>query len=202
LIVAARSELGITDLRQIKEKRWPVRIITSVGDQAVQVLAYYGLSREVVESAGGHIGAGSSEAERKNFDIAIGEGVLVNAPEWNMWYEISQTYRLHYLDLPEDLLTKFAKEQDMERKTLPLGMLRGLDRPIPTVAHRGIAVYGRTDTPADFAYTVAKALDEQQDLLQWGPLNFSYNRTAVWKAYGVPLHPGAARYYREMKYMK
>ena len=202
LIVAARAELGITDLRQIKEKRWPVRIITSVGDQALQVLAYYGLTREAVESAGGHIGSGGSAAERKNFDIAIGEGSLVNAPEWNMWYEISQTFRLNYIELQDDLLTKFAKEQEMERVTLPLGLLRGVDRPIPTVAHTGTAVYARTDTPTDFAYAVAQALDEHQDLFQWSMQNFSYNSRAVWKAYGVPLHPGAERYYREMKYMK
>jgi TRAP-type uncharacterized transport system substrate-binding protein len=56
--------------------------------------------------------------------------------------------------------------------------------------------------PDDFAYTVAKALDEQQSLLQWAHLNFSYNRHTVWRAFGVPLHPGAARYYREMGYMK
>ena len=33
-------------------------------------------------------------------------------------------------------------------------------------------------------------------------MNFSYNAHTVWKAYGVPLHPGAAQYYREKGYMK
>jgi TRAP-type uncharacterized transport system substrate-binding protein len=49
---------------------------------------------------------------------------------------------------------------------------------------------------------VAKAMDEHQDLLQWSLLNFSYNTRTVSKAYGVPLHPGAVRYYRERAYMK
>lgn len=56
--------------------------------------------------------------------------------------------------------------------------------------------------PDHFAYTLAKAMDEHQDLLQWSHMNFSYNLHAVWKAFGVPLHPGAARYYREKGYMK
>ena len=58
--------------------------------------------------------------------------------------------------------------------------------------------------PDDFAYTLAKALDEHQDLLQWanGAMNFSYNYRTVWKCYGVPLHPGAERYYKERGYMK
>jgi TRAP-type uncharacterized transport system substrate-binding protein len=49
---------------------------------------------------------------------------------------------------------------------------------------------------------VAQALDEQQQLLQWSHLNFSYNIHNVWKAFEVPLHPGAARYYKEHGYMK
>lgn len=63
LIVAAKAELGITNPGQIKEKRWPARILAGVGSQATDVLAYYGLTREAVEAAGGHIGAGMSEAE-------------------------------------------------------------------------------------------------------------------------------------------
>jgi TRAP-type uncharacterized transport system substrate-binding protein len=56
--------------------------------------------------------------------------------------------------------------------------------------------------PDDFAYAVAKAMDEHQDLLPWSYENYSYNSRTVWKNYGVPLHPGAARYYREKHYMK
>jgi uncharacterized protein len=55
--------------------------------------------------------------------------------------------------------------------------------------------------PASFAYLVAKALDEQQDLFEWTVGNYSYNRTRVAKAGDVPLHPGAAKYYRERGYL-
>jgi TRAP-type uncharacterized transport system substrate-binding protein len=45
-------------------------------------------------------------------------------------------------------------------------------------------------------------MDEHQDLLQWAHLNFSYKVRNVWNALDIPLHPGAARYYRERRYMK
>jgi TRAP transporter TAXI family solute receptor len=202
LIVAVKADLGITDLRQVKEKRWPVRILTDGNEVSTAVLTYYGLTREAVESAGGHVGRGGVPEERRNFDVIIHGGSLGNAPEFNVWYEVSQKYDLKYLELPEDLLAKVAKDSDMERRNIPNGLLRGIDHPIPTVARTGHAVYGRADMPDDFAYTVAKAMDEQQHLLQWAHLNFSYNRHTVWKAFGVPLHPGAARYYRELGYMK
>jgi TRAP-type uncharacterized transport system substrate-binding protein len=88
------------------------------------------------------------------------------------------------------------------REVIPNGLLRGIDHPIKTVARTGIMIYSRADAPEDFAYTIAEAMDEHQDLLQWSHLNLSYNARAVWKALDIPLHPGAARYYREQRYMK
>ena len=45
-------------------------------------------------------------------------------------------------------------------------------------------------------------MDEQKELLAWTHMNWSYNEKTVWKAFDVPLHPGAARYYKEKGYMK
>jgi hypothetical protein len=202
LLVAVRSDLGITDLAQIKQKHWPVRILTGVGTDTDAVLAYYGLSRQSIEAAGGHVANGGIPQERKDFDVVIADGTLANAPEFNLWYEISQKFDLTFLRLPDDLLDKLAKDSDMERGEIPDGLLRGVDRAIPTVVRTGTAIYGRADNPDDFAYAVAKAIDEHQDLLQWSLLNFSYNAHRVWETPGVPLHPGAARYYREKGYMK
>lgn len=204
IIVAAKSSLGITDLGQIKQKRWPVRIIVT-GSEGTDILAYYGLTRPSIEAAGGKVGgSGGSEGQdmRKNFDVIIHYGTLANCPEFNLWYELSQKYDLTYLNLPDDLLAKLAKDYGMERGNIPVGMLRGVDRLIPTVRRTGIVVYGRTDMPDEFAYTVAKGLDEQQEMLMWGLLQFSYNWRTVWKLGDVPLHPGAARYYKEVRLMK
>jgi len=127
---------------------------------------------------------------------------MSTAPEWSVWTEISQKFELRFLQLPEELLTTLAQEGEQERGIIPPGLYRGVDRPIPTVVRTGTVIYCRTDTPESFAYVVAKAMDEQQQLLQWSSLNFSYNLHTVWRAYEVPLHPGAARYYRERGYLK
>jgi hypothetical protein len=127
---------------------------------------------------------------------------MTTAPEWRVWTEISQKFDLTFLQLPEELLAKLAKDSEQDRGIIPPGLYRGVERPIPTLVRTGTVVYGRADMPDDFAYTVAQALDEQQQLLQWSHLNFSYNIHNVWKAFEVPLHPGAARYYKEHGYMK
>ena len=202
VLVAARAELGITDPSQIRQKRWPVRILLAgLGGDSSRILAHYGLSKEVVEAAGGHIG--NSHEDRENFDVAIGGGgVMTTAPEWRVWTEISQKFDLNFIQLPDDLLGKMARDGDAELGAIPAGLYRGVVGPVPTVVRTGTAIYGRADMPDDFAYLVAKAMDEQQQLLQWRHLNFSYNIHTVWNGFEVPLHPGAARYYKEKGYMK
>jgi len=90
----------------------------------------------------------------------------------------------------------------MYRGYIPNGLLRGVEREIPTIVRNGTVVYTRKDVSDAFAYDVAKAMDEHQDELQWTNQNFSYNVHNVWKVCDVPLHPGAARYYKQMGYMK
>ena len=127
---------------------------------------------------------------------------MSTAPEWDIWNEISLEFDLHFIRLPDDLLAVLAKETEQEPGTIPPGLYPGVDRPIPTVVRTGTVVYTRDDLPDDFTYAVAKAMDEQQQLLQWRHLSFSYNVHTVWKAHEIPLHPGAARYYKEQGYMK
>lgn len=202
-IVAVKANSGITDLRQIVEQRLPVKMVARsiLGWLTTpEVLAYYGLSKEKVESFGGSFAADYSRDA--DVDVFIGFGSLVNAPEYNGWYAATQKYDLKYLELPKDLRAKLAKEFYLEERNIPLGLFRGVDRPIPTVVINGTVIYGRTDMPDDFAYTLAKAMNEHQELLAWTHMNWSYNWHTVWKTFDVPLHPGAARYYREMGYLK
>lgn len=202
VLVAAKAETGITDLAQIRQKRWPVRILTAgIGGDSTRILAHFGLSKQAIEEAGGRVG--NTAEDREKFDVVIGGGgPMTTAPEWRIWTEISQKFDLTFLQLPDGLLAELATAGEQERGMIPAGLYRGIDRPIPTVVRTGTVIYGRTDMPDSFAYAVAKAMDEQQQLLQWRHLNFSYNVHTVWKGYEVPLHPGAARYYREQGYMK
>jgi uncharacterized protein len=202
VLMAAKAETGITDLAQLRQKRWPVHILTAgIGGDSARILAHFGLSKEAIEAAGGHVG--NTSADRDNFDVAIGGGgVMTTAPEWRIWTEISQKSDLRFIQLPDDLLAELSKASEGELGMIPAGLYRGIDQPIRTVVRTGTVIYGREDMPDDFAYAVARAMDEQQQLLQWRHLNFSYNVHTVWKGYEVPLHKGALRYYQQKGYLK
>jgi TRAP transporter TAXI family solute receptor len=202
LVVAVKASSGITDLSQIKQKRLPVRLLAQGTVEAKSVLAYYGLTEEWIKAAGGHIGRPNDPEDRKDFDVIIHNAGMGNAPEYNIWHEVSQKHDLRYLELPTDLLDNMVRDYGIDRGTIPLWLFRGVDRPIATVVQTGNVIYGRADAPDDFAYAVAKALDEQQQLFQWSHLAFYYDVHQVWKDRGLPLHPGAERYYRERGYLK
>jgi uncharacterized protein len=203
LMVAVTKESGITNLKQVRERKMPVRILAGVGALVAPVLAYYNLTPKDVEALGGAIYAGNALLKNSNFDIIIGSGVLANNPEGNMWYEMSAKKDLVFLPLPDDLRQKLASEDTAQLVDIPFRYMRGVgDKPIPTVGTSGEAVYGRDDLPNQFAYDVAKGLDEQHGLLKWAVVPFSYDPATVADGGGVPLHPGAERYYRERGYLK
>lgn len=75
VLVAAKAETGITDLAQIRQKRWPVRVLTAgIGSDAASILAHFGLSRENIVAAGGRVGNTAEELE--NFDVASEEAAI------------------------------------------------------------------------------------------------------------------------------
>ena len=202
MLFGVKATSGITDLKQIKEKRLPVRFLATAqgGDTIAAILAYYGLTKDALESWGGKL-LGNTPEERKDVDVMIGFGAMVR-PEYDPWIDVSQRLDIKFLEVPEDLRTKLVKEYDLEEVTIPEGLLRGVDHEMRGVGRTGDVVYGRDDMPNDFAYALAKNMDEHKDLLQWLIVPYSYNSKNVWKTFGVPLHPGAARYYREKGYMK
>ena len=140
LLVGVKKESGITDLSQIKEKKLPVRIITRGGAVENAVLNYYGLTKEALESWGGSIGSvGNENAE---FDVIMGGNASPSQnPECAYWTAYTYKYNLYFLDLSEELLNQIDKNiTGYERTVVKWGLLRGVDRTIPTVGRSGQAV--------------------------------------------------------------
>jgi uncharacterized protein len=200
LMVAVTKESGLTDLKQIRERKMPVRILG--GNAAIQ--EYYGITDKDVQALGGEIYNGSVIVKNTNFDVMIGSGVLANYPEGNMWYEMSMKKDLIFLPVPEEVRQKLVKGNPLTTLVdLPFRYMRGVpDTPVGSVGTSGTAIYARDDVPETFAYAVAKAADEHRDLLKWANMPFSYDAKTVGDGAGLPLHAGAARYYRERGYVK
>ena len=205
ILAAASKSSGITNLRQIKERKEPTWI---VGSNDI-IFRYYGINVDDLRAKGGGImppvGTGGnrvSREKRASGDVFIGAGLLANTPEQRSWYEASQLNDLVFLDLETPLQAELANQPGYEHATVPLALFRGIDRPIPTVMRPNHFVYVRDDAPVEFAYTVAKALDEHRDLFQVQLEPWYYDPRTVAVSKVIPLHAGALKYYRERGYIR
>jgi hypothetical protein len=199
-VVAVRRSLGITNLAQLKNRR---NIWIYDGSGGAPVLNYYGLTPEVLQKNGGGFITGSGRERRASADVWVGDlGSLTHTVENRMWGEITQLNDLVFLKMDEALLDKLVATGDYERTVLPVETLRGVDQEIKTVSRvGGTFVYVRAEAPDDFAYTLAKALYEHRDLFRTHLTVFYYDPQTVVKGV-LPLHPGAAKFYREIGFIK
>jgi TRAP-type uncharacterized transport system substrate-binding protein len=203
LMLAASKKSGITDLSQVKDRTTPTWIAFTNRDQAIDdVLGYYGITEEGLKAHGGGFIKTSNRERRAAADVFIGGALLVDTPEQRMWYEATQLNDLVFFDLPAALIDTIAKQPGYQRATAPLALLRGAERPIATAMRSTHLIYVRDDAPDDFTYTVAKALDEHQDLFRMYGDPWYYDVRQVASSSVIPMAPGAMKYYRERGYVK
>jgi TRAP transporter TAXI family solute receptor len=201
LLVAVKASSGIKDLSEIKTKKLPVKILAGGG--ADVVLKHYGMTRADIASWGGAVNAAMGAREAAEFDVIIDDhGTPFMNPEGSHWTILSQRHDLKFLDIPEPALNELAATGGYRIVSTRWGLLKGVDRNIRTVARSGEAIFARADTPEQAAYDVAKAVDQARGDLIYLIRRYSIDPRTVAENQGVPLHPGAARYYREMGYIK
>ncbi len=202
-LVAVKKESGIKDVASIKQQHFPVRIMGADGNM-LTILKYYGITTDDIKAWGGKMGVSVEEALKGDFDVVAGflASPALN-PESSYWTTLSQKFDLYFLELPEDLLKLLAQQNvDAEFVEVHHSLLRGVDRRIKTLGRSGESVFARDDAPEQAAYDLAKAIDENHGALKWFIRVYTYDPKTVWQNFGVPLHPGAEKYYREVGYIK
>ncbi|MEJ2132021.1 MAG: TAXI family TRAP transporter solute-binding subunit, partial [Gammaproteobacteria bacterium] len=149
LMVAVKSDSGISDLAQIVREKRAVKLLADTRPSTLAILDYYGLDRSKIESLGGTVGRPSIANLDADFDVVISNNASpANNPEAAYWTAYTYRHDLKFLQLPDALLASIGTDDlGMKRVVAKWGLLRGVDRPIATVARSGHAVFGRDDMP-------------------------------------------------------
>ena len=202
LVAATSKKSGITDLSQLKTAKYVHLVMDDTG-YGNSILAYYDVTREMITANGGWISRTFWPRERADADVVIHSGDNTNAPEWNVLQDMGILNEMNFLQLPDALLDKIAKDTNSPRGPIPAYLFRGLTHDIESVwMNEDTVVMTRDDVSDEFAYDVAKAMDVNQSMAKYSSAKYFYNVWRVAKPEGVPLHPGAARYYRERGYLQ
>jgi len=96
-------------------------------------------------------------------------------------------------------MTKF---RGVEAYTLPPKLYKGVDYPVKGIAVRAHLVV-REDMPENIAYSIVKTIAENFPRYSTALKSMSYARLEdMPKDVGIPLHPGALKYYKERGWIK
>ncbi|MGI9383781.1 MAG: TAXI family TRAP transporter solute-binding subunit, partial [Methyloligellaceae bacterium] len=171
-----------------------------------QVLALMGSSKADVSKKGGSVKA----MARKATATAISDG---KADGWShvvtkghpVATQLTTTNEMMMLPLPGNVADGLVKKHGWIKATVPANTFKGQSAPVSTVkASSNILV--AASVPDEVAYTFVKTIMENVDKLKKihaGLTNFNPKVAADPGFNGnCPLHPGAAKYYKEAGLLK
>jgi hypothetical protein len=198
-----RADLGIRSFAEIADKK--PKLDLSVGGStedsiAAVILKHYGvdLNRDI-EAWGGSM----QHSHPKTTLLAVeGKCNMIMRPDtvYGPSGIVSQIAPWVLLPLDEVIAKKLEREFCTPVVTIPPGTLRGQTEPCLAVTNPGFELVINKDLPDDIAYLLAKALNvssAQHSVAQ--DVFYSIRHAPETSA---PLHPGAARYYKEQGVLK
>jgi len=209
LVAVASSKLGINSVREIKEKKLPVKIYT----QPIGALGEFA-GRQLLRA----IGSGYSEVKALGGTTThVGYNVIVDAfkdgradvlfavitPKHPSVSEIANDGNVKFLGLDPET-TKALLPLGYVAATMPANTFKSQPEPVATVGFPTVLITNK-ELPEPIAYTVTKTVVENKEALVRGHGGLAeFDPQTAWQAdkVGIPLHPGAERAYREKGWMK
>jgi len=205
-VCVVHPRTGLTSLAQIKERRYPLRL--SIREDPThstrvlvdQIIAAYGFTLSDIESWGGslQLNGGPGDERRmkalhaEEIDAIFDEGLVV-------WFDEALAAGMIPLTL-EDPVFQQLMALGWRRVVIPVGRFPHLKSEHTCLDYSGWPLYTRASLPDEDVYKVCAAIQARESEIFWedsytgiGQLGQNTNATPL----DVPLHPGAAEWYRE-----
>ncbi len=198
---------GLTSLAQIKERRYPLRL--SIREDPThstrvlldQTLAAYGFTLADLESWGGtlQLNGPPDDARRMaalhngEIDAIFDEGIV-------LWFDEALACGMRPIQLEESILRQL-EAIGWRRAVIPAGRFPHLAHDYVCIDYSGWPLYTRESLPDEMAYKVCAAIHARASEIPWQADSYTgidqIGRDTEATPLDVPLHPGAARWYRE-----
>jgi len=208
----------VKDLRQIGQEKCAVRLglrSDELYEHEKAILRQYGYSLADIEAWGGrwwHVGVGltalDEEIRKRDVDVVIG-----HASTEGVWQTVAAN-GFQFIGLEERVMAGLERE-GYSRNIIPLGFLPCIQEPLLTIDLSDNLLITRAEVDDSIIYTIAKSIDRNRKRIEEASVSVSYTYnqllplpfltysstltqaiTNQWET-KIPLHPGAARYYRE-----
>ena len=209
LVAVATKKLGISSVREIKDKKLPVKVYTqpvgALGEFAGrQLLRAAGMSYNDIKGWGGttqHVGYNIIIDAFKDGRADILFAVVT--PKHPSVTEIVTAVDVEFLGLDADT-AKALLPLGYSAATMPAETFKNQTKPVSTVGFPTVLITNK-DLPEPIAYTVTRTVLDNKDALVRGHAGLAeFEPKNAWQPdkVGIPLHPGAEKAYREKGWMK
>ena len=204
----ARKDFPVDSVEELIEKKLPVRVCTlspgSVTEmQFRNALASKNVTWDDIKKWGGKVnfvkwGDGVSLIKDGHADLIC--AAALGKAGWAM--ELATVRDMKVLKWSPALLDAINKKTGTKTATMPAGLYKGIDYTVDCPASSGeIIVNAKVSDKV--VYAIVKAMAEGADEYRNHHAAFrSFTAKGMPSGLFLPLHPGAAKYYKEMGYMK
>ncbi|WP_078429833.1 TAXI family TRAP transporter solute-binding subunit [Alkalihalobacterium alkalinitrilicum] len=195
---------NIESISDIKEQEIPVRVITNpVGTLAEYstrlTLEAYGLDYDMVESFGGNVELTSNDVIKSAFQNGQADlHILAMSKGHPVITEMALSTDLTVMAMEDEILN-YLGEYGFSNSVFPADEFNGQDYDVNTAGMLAGYVTHK-DLDEEIAYAITKAIIENKEALVNGHssvADFDPSQAGNEEVIGVPLHPGAQRYYEE-----
>jgi len=206
--IIALADYGVDSISQLVEEKRPVRI--SVGNRgsvpvvaAQRLFEEYGITFEDIISWGGKIiYKEMTEAcdlmKLNKLDVQF----ITGACPLGCMNELKTVRNLKLLSVDEEIIAKLEEKYGYGKSFITPANYDFVKENTPTFAVM-TTVLAREDLSEDIAYRVTKAIgDNLEYFYSVDEALKVVSKDSMWQGAGVPLHPGAERYYREIGVIK
>jgi len=214
---AVHESTGITSLSQIKKERFPLKLSTRlVSPSALRenstmftvaaVMRAAGFTFAELRKWGGKIYLASRPSDpARRASIENGTVNAIFDEGIKSWARTALENGFRFLPVEGTVLSSMValgyRPTVMHKSRFP-----GMAQDITTIDFSGWPMIVRADMGDDAAYAICEAIEKRKEVLptdNYKPLEMAQLCANDEEApYDVPLHPGAARFYRERGYLK
>jgi TRAP-type uncharacterized transport system substrate-binding protein len=211
LAFAVTERTGLKSLRDIRERRFPLRIsIRGQMDHSLhlvvkEVLSAAGFSLDDVVSWGGQVryDAGLPNSRTRLGAVQRGEADMIIDEAVRSWLDPAIESDMRILPFDEPLLEQL--EQLGFRPAVISKARYKVKEDVPTLDFSGFPVYTHVSVPDTIVTSICSALEARKEKIPWqeeGPLPLDRMcRDTPEGPLNIPLHPAAERFWHERGYL-
>lgn len=213
LVIVADAALKIRTLEDIRQSQ-PVLHIAAGLDDGCNMVGYAthrmldaaGLPRATIESWGGSFIEGEAPWDVIQHGLdGTANMVIFEAIMLPLWNDMLRQRDMVFIPIDDDLLIRLDHNFAMPRGTVPAGRFHSVETPFETLDFSNFLLMCREDMPDDLAYAMAWCVCQTTETIESqyrhmapedSPLTYPLDPVKMART-SVPLHNGAARYYRD-----